>query len=96
MQFVCRMYKLQHEEGRCFLHEHCQSELPWRKDCVDEIQRWRVAKLMSVSQGSCSLPSINQERKERGVEREAHSDGNQMSRHWLSLYEFSAKIRLLN
>ena len=33
------------------------------------------AKLMSVSQGSCSLPSIR-ERKERGIEREAHSDGN--------------------
>ena len=29
----CRMYKLQHDEGRYFLHEHCQSELPWRKDC---------------------------------------------------------------
>ena len=27
MQFVCRMYKLQHEEGRYVLHEHCQSEL---------------------------------------------------------------------
>ena len=32
MQFVCRMYKLQHEEGRYFLHEHGQGELPWRKD----------------------------------------------------------------
>ena len=58
MQFVCRMYKLQHEEGRDFLHEHCQSELPWRKDCVEEIQEMTGAKLMSVSQGSCSLPSI--------------------------------------
>ena len=38
MQFVCRMYKLQHDEGRYFLHEHRQSELPWRKNCVEEIQ----------------------------------------------------------
>ena len=37
MQFVCRMYKLQHDEGRFFLHEHCQSELPWRIDCFEEI-----------------------------------------------------------
>ena len=28
MQSVCRMYKLQHDEGRYFLHEHRQSELP--------------------------------------------------------------------
>ena len=39
MQFVCRLYKLQHDEGRYFLHEHCQSELPWRKDCVEEFRR---------------------------------------------------------
>ena len=65
MQFVCRMYKLQHEEGRYFLHEHSQSELPSRKDCVEEIQEMTGAKLMSVSQGSCSLPSI---RRERNVE----------------------------
>ena len=65
VQFVCRMYKLQHEEGRYFPHEHCQSELPWRKGCVEEIQEMTGAKLMSVSQGSCSLPSI---RRERNVE----------------------------
>ena len=65
MQFVSRTYKLQHEEGRYFLHEHCQGELPWRRDCVEEIQEMTGAKLMSVSQGSCSLPSI---RRERNVE----------------------------
>ena len=56
MQFVCRMYKLQHEEGRYFLHEQWQSDLPWRKDCVEEIQELTGAKLTSVSQGSCRLP----------------------------------------
>ena len=58
MQSVCRMYKLQHDEGRCFLHEHCQGELPWRKDCVEEIQKMTSAKLMSVSRGNCNLSSI--------------------------------------
>ena len=57
MQFVCRMHKLQHDEGRYFLHEHCQSELPWRKDCVEEIQEMTGAKLMSVSGGNCNPPS---------------------------------------
>ena len=57
MQFVCRMYKLQHDEGRYFLHEHCQSELPWRKYCVEEIQEMTVAKLMSVRRGNYNLPS---------------------------------------
>ena len=65
MQFVCRMYKLQHEKGRYFLHEHGPSELPWPKDCVEEIQEMTGAKLMSFNQGSCSLPSIT---KERNVE----------------------------
>ena len=36
MQSVFRMYKLQYDEGRYFLYEHCQSELSWRKDCVEE------------------------------------------------------------
>ena len=57
MQFVCRMYKLQHDEGRYFLHEHCQSELPWRKDCVEEIQEMTGAKLMSVRRSNCNLSS---------------------------------------
>ena len=58
MQFVCRMYKMQHDECRYFLHQHCQSELPWRKDWFEEIQEMTGAKLMSVSRGSCSLSSI--------------------------------------
>ena len=49
---VCHMFKLQHDEGRYFLHEHRQSELPWREDCVEEIQDMIGAKLMSASQGS--------------------------------------------
>ena len=53
----CRMYKLQHDEGRYFLHEHCQSELPWRKDCVEEIQEMTGVKLMFVSRGNCNPPS---------------------------------------
>ena len=57
MQSVCRVYKLQHGEGRYFLHEHCQSELPWRKDCVEETQEMTGAKLMSVSRGNCNLSS---------------------------------------
>ena len=58
MQFVCRMYKLPHDEGRYFLHEHCQSELPWRKDCVEETQDMTGAKLMSVSRGNCNISTV--------------------------------------
>ena len=57
MQSDCRMYKLQYDEGRYFLYEHCQSELPWRKICVEEIQEMTGAKLMFVSRGNCNLPS---------------------------------------
>ena len=39
IQFICRMCRLRHEEGRYFLHEHRQSELPWREDCVNEVQK---------------------------------------------------------
>ena len=48
---------MQHEEGRYFLHEDCQSELPWRKDCVEEIQEMTGAKFVSVSRGDCNPPS---------------------------------------
>ena len=57
MQFVCRMYMSQHDEGRYFLYEHCQNGLPWRKDCVEEIQEKTGAKLMSVRRGNCNLLS---------------------------------------
>ena len=57
MQFVCRMYKFKHDEGGYFLHEHCQGELPWLKDCVEEVQEMTSAKLMSVRRGNCNLPS---------------------------------------
>ena len=63
MQSVCRMYRLQHEEGRYFLHEHLESELPWREDWVNEVQEKTGAKLMSVNQGSCSLSSVRSEGK---------------------------------
>ena len=38
--------------------QHCHSELPWRKDCVEENQEMTGAKLMSVSRGNCGLSSI--------------------------------------
>ena len=77
-----RMYKLQHDEGRYLLHEHCQSELLWRKDCVEEIQEMTGAKLMSVIRGNLQLV----------VNRETHSDGNQLSSccfHFMSFCEGS-------
>ena len=51
------LHKLQHDEGRYFLHENCQSELQWRKDCVEEIQEMTGVKLMFVSRGNCNLSS---------------------------------------
>ena len=57
IQFHCRMYKLQHEAGRYFCMKHCQSELTWQRDCVEEIQEMTGAKLMSVSRGNCNLSS---------------------------------------
>ena len=55
VQSVCGMYKLQHDEDRYFLREHCQRELRWRKDCVEEIQEMTGAKPMFVTRGSCNL-----------------------------------------
>ena len=58
VQFV---YKLQHEEVRYFLHERSQSQLLWRKYCVEEVQEMTGAKLMSCNQGSCSLSLIRRD-----------------------------------
>ena len=95
MQFVCRMYKLQHEEGRYFLHEHCESEWPWRKKCVEEIQEMTGANMMSVSQGSCSLPSIRREKNVELNEKPAVMVTNCPAIAFFTL-RISAKARLLN
>ena len=94
MQFVCRIYKLQHEEGQYFMHKHSQSELPWRKDCVEEIQEMTGAKLMSVSQDSCSLPSIKRERNVELNEKPTVMVTNCPA--IASTLRVSAKARLLN
>ena len=61
--FVCRMYRLQHEEGQYFLHEHQQSKLPWREDCVSEVQELTGANLMSVNCGAYGLSLVRSEGK---------------------------------
>ena len=38
-----------------------QGELPWQKDCVEEIQEMTGAKLMSFNQGCCSLSPTRRE-----------------------------------
>ena len=89
MQFVCRMCKLQHEEGRHFLHEHCESELPWRTDCVEEIQEMTGAKLLSVKTMVTNCPAVafikNKSQSEhKSVEdlREDISCGIQLQHKW--------------
>ena len=64
VQFVCRVYKLQHEEGRYFLHEHCQSALPWRKECVEEVQGDDRCQA-DVCQSRWLQSAVNQERQKR-------------------------------
>ena len=65
VQFVCRMYRLQHEEGRYFLHEHRESELPRREDCVNEVQeRCQV----DVRQSRWLQSVVSQERRECGLD----------------------------
>ena len=48
--YTCSLFvactDLQHEEGWYFLHGHRESELPWREDCVNEVQEKTGAKLM--------------------------------------------------
>ena len=49
-----RMYELQHDEGRYFLHEHSKRIAV----SVEEIQEMTGAKLMSVSRGTIPAKMI--------------------------------------
>ena len=53
VQFVCRMYRLQHEEGRYFLHEHRESELPRRKIASMKLRKRQVPKKPPPMMADC-------------------------------------------
>ena len=38
LKFVCRLYKIQHEAGRKFLHEHPVAATSWTVKCIQEVK----------------------------------------------------------
>ena len=42
LKFVCKLYKIQVENGRKFLHEHPVGATSWWVKCIEEIKKWTV------------------------------------------------------
>ena len=39
VQWACRMYEKQHDEGRVFLHEHPASASSWKLPCIRKLMK---------------------------------------------------------
>ena len=37
IEFWLKLYNLQREDGRCFLHEHPESASPWQEECIPKL-----------------------------------------------------------
>ena len=57
LTFVCRLYLLQHEAGRYFIHEHPQGASSWREECIMDRLMTTLARKLTVHQCMYGLTS---------------------------------------
>ena len=50
LRFVCTLYRLQHEEGRYFAHEHPQSAGSWDEDVIELTKDYTDAQILTIDQ----------------------------------------------
>ena len=50
LEFVCKLYRLQHQAGRYFAHEHPQGAASWKEASVREIRRWTGIECLTIDQ----------------------------------------------
>ena len=53
LDFVCKLYRLQADAGRLFLHEHPAQASSWEEDCVERILKIEGTKCVTMDQ--CTL-----------------------------------------
>ena len=53
IQFVVRLYRIQIEEGRYFIHEHPASATSWRLPCIRKL--WKESGVFAVRADLCEF-----------------------------------------
>ena len=61
LEFVCSLYRLQHDAGRYFIHEHPQGAGSWSEDIVIETQEHTDADILTIDQCCYGLVSTTPE-----------------------------------
>ena len=57
LRFVCTLYRLQHDEGRYFAHEHPQSAGSWNEDVIELTKDHTDAEMLTIDQCQYGLTS---------------------------------------
>ena len=50
LRFVCQLYKLQHREGRYYLHEHPAGAKSWQEECVRKVRIFTGGEVLLIDQ----------------------------------------------
>ena len=61
LRFVCTLYRLQHDEGRYFAHEHPQSAGSWNEDVIELTKDYTDAAILTIDQCQYGLTSTTPE-----------------------------------
>ena len=61
LRFVCTLYKLQHDEGRYFVHEHPQGAGSWTEDVIEHTREYTGAEILTIDQCQYGLLSTTPE-----------------------------------
>ena len=62
-RFVCTLYRLQHDEGRYFAHEHPQGAGSWNEDVIEHTNDYTDAEILTIDQCQHGLLSTTPERE---------------------------------
>ena len=58
LSFVCSLYKMQHDAGRYYVHEHPQLAGSWSEDISKQTEEYTNAYLLTIDQCCYGLTSI--------------------------------------
>ena len=61
LRFVCRLYQIQHDGGRYYLHEHPVGATSWKEPCIKVLQKNTNPKLLVVDQCAYGLEVHDEE-----------------------------------
>ena len=79
MQWACKLYERQMEEGRIFLHEHPDAATSWRLPCVKNLAKKSGVYVVTVDQ--CMFGQVVRDRKGR-IEGRARKRTKFMTNSW--------------